>query len=148
MDQKIMPPTYFIILFLLAIVSHFVFPVKGIVHAPYTYSGIILIIFGLIMPVWADSLFKKSGTTIKPNEIPTSLVTTGPYRITRQPIYSGMTAILLGEAIFLGSLITFIFPVIFAILMDVIFIPVEEKNLEIAFGEKYLDYKKKVRRWI
>ncbi len=83
-----------------------------------------------------------------PYEIPTSLVTEGPFHISRQPIYLGMIFILLGEAILLGSLITFIFPVIFMILMEKIFIPVEEKNLETAFGEKYLDYKKKVRRWI
>ena len=100
------------------------------------------------MAIWADSLFKKSGTTIIPYEIPTSLVTSGPFRISRQPIYLGMTTILLGETILLGSFITFILPVIFAILMEIIFIPMEEKNLEIVFGEKYLDYKKKVRRWI
>ncbi len=148
MNNKIIPPTYLIILFLLAVVSHFVFPVMKIVHAPYTYSGIILIILGLIMAKWVDSLFKKSGTTIQPYEIPTSLVTAGPFRISRQPIYLGMTTILLGEAILLSSLITFIFPFVFVILMNTIFIPVEEKNLEAAFGEKYLDYKKKVRRWI
>jgi len=59
-----------------------------------------------------------------------------------------MTSILLGETILLGSLFSFIFPVVFVILMNMIFIPMEEKNLEIVFGEKYLDYKKKVRRWI
>ncbi len=148
MNHKIMPPIYFIILFLLAIVSHFVSPIMKIVQAPFTYSGIALIIFGLIMVIWAGSLFKKNRTPIKPDEIPTSLVTTGPFCISRQPIYLGLTIILLGESIFLGTFITFIFPAIFAILMDIIFIPIEEKNLEMVFGEKYLDYKKKVRRWI
>ena len=121
------------------IVSHFVYPINRIVHAPYTYSGIVLIIFGLIMATWAFSLFKKNDTTIKPDGVPTSLITTCPFCISRQPIYLGMTAILLGEAILLGTFITFIFPVIFAILMELIFIPVEEKNLEMVFGEKYLD---------
>ena len=148
MNHKFIPPTYFIILFLLSIISHFVSPIKRIVHAPYTYSGIVLIIFGFIMAIWAFSLFKKNGTTIKPDGIPTSLITTGPFCISRQPIYLGMTTILLGEAILLGTFITFIFPVIFVILMELIFIPIEEKNLEMVFGEKYLDYKKKVRRWI
>ncbi len=148
MNNKIIPPIYFIILSLLAIVSHFLFPIAKIIKAPYTYSGIILIILGLMMAKWVDSLFKKSKTTIMPYEIPTSLVTEGPFHISRQPIYLGMTFMLFGEAILLGSLITFIFPVIFIILMEKIFIPVEEKNLETAFGEKYLDYKKKVRRWI
>lgn len=148
MNPKFIPPSYFIVLFSLAVVSHFVFPVMKILHAPYTYSGFILIIFGFIMAIWADFLFKKRGITIQPYGIPTSLVTTGPFSISRQPIYLGMTTILLGETILLGSLFTFIFPVVFVFLMNMIYIPVEEKNLEAAFGEKYLDYKKKVRRWI
>ena len=41
-----------------------------------------------------------------------------------------------------------LFPVLFMILMELIFIPLEEKNLEKEFKKKYMDYKKKVRRWI
>lgn len=148
MNSKIIPPIYFIILFLLAIVSNSVFPIIKIVKAPYTYSGFIPIILGFMMAIWAGSLLKKRKTTINSYEIPTSLITEGIFGISRQPIYLGMTLILFGEAILLGSIIPFIFPVIFIILMNRIFIPEEEKNLETVFGEKYMDYKKKVRRWL
>jgi len=59
-----------------------------------------------------------------------------------------MAAILLGESVLLGSLTSFAFPLIFVILMEALFIPTEENNLENAFGKGYWDYKSKVRRWI
>ena len=106
------------------------------------------IIFGIVINIGADALFKKAKTTVKPHEMPSYLEVKGPFQISRHPMYLGMAAILFGTAILLGSLITFIFPVFLAILMDIIFITEEEQNLEKVFGEQYLDYRKKVRRWI
>ena len=63
-------------------------------------------------------------------------------------MYLGMCAILLGEAILMGSIVMFFVPIIFVLLMEIIFIPHEEKNLEDVFGVEYINYKKKVRRWI
>ncbi len=146
--KMIMPPTYFIILFVLSIALNFIFPIKEIVYAPFTFLGIIAIGFGIVMNLWSVSLFKKRNTTVIPHGTPTSLTTSGPFRITRNPIYLGMTAILLGIAIFLGSLVTFVFPIIFVVIIHTRFIPMEEKNLERIFGKKYKDYKRKVRRWI
>lgn len=145
---KVMPPTYFMSLLLLSIVLHFVFPIGKIIQNPYNYLGILFIIFGIAINLWADEVFKKSKTTVKPDETPTSLEISGPFRISRHPMYLGMTAILFGEAIVLGSLVTFLFPLIFMILMEAVFIPLEEKNLEKEFKKRYRDYKKKVRRWI
>ena len=148
MKSKILPPTYFIVLLLLSIGLHFVFPIKKIIFPPYTYLGILLIIFGIVINIWADALFKKSKTTVKPHEKPISLETSGPFHISRHPMYLGMAAILLGVSVMLGSLIPFLFLIIFIIIMETKFILIEEKNLEKTFGKKYLDYKKKVRRWI
>ena len=93
-------------------------------------------------------LFKQMMTTVKPHEHPTSLITTGPFRVSRHPMYVGMAAILLGIAVLLGSLSPFCTPLLYVILMEVLFIPKEEKNLEEAFGEEFFDYKREVRRWI
>jgi len=148
MNQKIMPTTYFIIFLILSIILHFVFPVKKIIFPPYTYLGGLLIIFGVILNIWTDLLFKKKKTTVKPYEVPTSIETSGPFCISQHPMYLGMTSVLFGVAILHGTLITFVFPIIFIILMEIIFIPTEEKNLEKKFGKRYIDYKKRVRRWI
>jgi len=59
-----------------------------------------------------------------------------------------MASTLFGAAIFLGSLISFIFPIIFVYIIRVRFIHLEEKNMEKKFGKKYVNYKNSVRRWI
>ena len=146
--KKILPPTYFIILLLLSIGLHFIFPIKKIIFPPYTYFGWMLIIFGAVLNIWTDSLFKRKETTVKPFEKPTDFIATGPFRISRHPMYLGMTAILLGVAILHGTLITFIFPLIFIFLSEKLFIPHEERNLEDVFGENYINYKNRVRRWL
>jgi protein-S-isoprenylcysteine O-methyltransferase Ste14 len=148
MRQKIMPTTWFLVLLFLSIVLHFVFPILQLYDAWYRYLGILLIVFGVILNLWADSLFKKSGTTVKPHLLPSSLQLSGPFLLSRHPMYLGMTAILLGLAVILGSLVSFIFPVIFVLIMEILFIPHEEKNLIAVFGEEYFGYKRRTSRWI
>jgi len=79
--------------------------------------------------------------------MPNKLVTSGPFRFSRNPNYLGMALLLFGIAILLGNLSAFISPMLFVVLIDIFVIPVEEKNLEKKFGKKYLDYKNRVRRW-
>ena len=148
MKKQIMPPTYFIVLLILSIVLHFTFPIWKIMIIPYTYFGWVLIAFGAVLNIWADQLFKMNKTTVKPGQIPIGLVTTGPFKISRHPMYLGMLAILLGTAIVSGALIAFIFPIVFIVLMEILFMPLEEKNMEKTFGKEYIKYKNKVRRWI
>jgi len=99
MRQKIMPPTYFFALLLLSIALHFILPVRQLIDLPYRYLGIVLIAFGAVVNVWTDSLFKSNKTTVKPHENPTELITSGPFRLSRHPMYLGMTAVLSGVAI-------------------------------------------------
>lgn len=139
---------YFIILLVLSVALHFIFPVMTIIYAPYTYLGILLICSGLILDLWSSYLFVKSKTTVSPYGAPLSLVTSGPYRISRNPMYLAMAAMLLGIAILSGSLSPFISPIVFVVLVSTLLIPGEEKKLGQIFGKDYEDYKQKVRRWI
>ena len=143
-----MPPTYFFILLLLSIAFHFIFPIIKLIYPPYTYLGFVIIALGAVLNIWADLLMKREKTTVKPHEKPSQLITTGPFGMSRNPQYLGFTAILLGVVILHGTLIMFLFPVFFVIIIEARFIPMEEKNLESAFGRKYLEYKKKIRRWV
>lgn len=140
--------TYFILLLILSIGVNFIFPTKAVLDAPYTYFGLISIGFGILVCLWCRSLFLKSKTTLSPYESPTSLLTSGPYQISRNPIYLGMAAILIGTAIWLGSWIAFAFSAVFIVIIETSFIPLEERKLEKTFGKRYLEYKRKVRRWI
>ena len=96
----------------------------------------------------ADRKFKEVKTTVKPFESSTYLVTDGVFRISRNPMYLGMVAILLGGAVFLGTLTPFLIALIFAILIDIRFIKAEEKMLDDTFGEKWQSYKSKTGRWL
>jgi len=144
----IMPTTYFLVLMTLSILAHFIIPLRKLFYPPVTYTGFILLISGIILNIWTDRLFKVNNTTVKPHLDPNSLITSGPFKVSRHPMYLGMTLALLGVAVIHGTVISFIFPVIFVILMNILFIPLEESKLKRLFGQKYLDYMKKVRKWI
>ncbi len=148
MKKPILPPTYFIISLLLILAGHFFLPLMKIVPTPYNFLGLALILFGIILNLWTDSIFKKKRTTVKPHENPSFFIAKGPFKLSRHPMYLGMAFILLGSAVFLGSLTAFVFPIIFIIIIENKFISLEEKNLENKFSQEYLDYKEKVRRWI
>jgi protein-S-isoprenylcysteine O-methyltransferase Ste14 len=145
--RRVMPPTYFFVLLLAGIGLHFVYNIR-IVHQPYTYIGGVLIVFGIVLNLWTDSLFKKAGTTVKPHEKPTGFIVKGPFRFSRHPMYLGMISILTGTALLFGNLVVFISPLVFFILMESLFIPMEEKNLTKGYKKRYASYRKKVRRWI
>jgi protein-S-isoprenylcysteine O-methyltransferase Ste14 len=139
---------YFIILLILSVLLNFVFPAPVFLSPPSTYSGFLIIGFGLVLALWSRSLFLKNATNLQPSEEPTSLVTSGPFRLSRNPIYLGMASILLGVAVLIGTLVSLAFPVIFIALIEFFIIPGEERNLENLFGEPYREYKKSVRRWV
>jgi protein-S-isoprenylcysteine O-methyltransferase Ste14 len=148
LGKKIMPTNYFIAFLALSIALHFLFPIKKVVYPPYTYAGFIMILFGAIMNLWTDRLFKENNTTVKPYLEPTSLITSGPFSLSRHPMYLGMASVLLGVAVNHGTIITFVFPLLFVILMEILFIPFEEETLIRIYGVDYRDYQSKVRRWI
>ena len=141
------PPVIALLSLIIAVIFNYSFPTKFI-PKPFNYFGFIFIIIGLSIMFLSFGLFKKNKTPIMPGKQPTALVASGPYRFTRNPMYLGMTYILSGIAIYLGSFVAFISPVIFFLGMNFIYVPFEEQKMEKLFGREYLEFKKKVRRWI
>jgi protein-S-isoprenylcysteine O-methyltransferase Ste14 len=139
---------YFLILLILSIVSHFLFPIQILVQPPFTFTGIFIIGAGLLLAIRVRALFLQNRTTLSPYESPAVLITTGPFRISRNPAYLAMAVILFGSAVFMGSLVPFAFPVLFIVIIEVLFIPDEERRLEELFGGEYREYRQRVRRWI
>lgn len=146
--RRIMPTTYFTALLGVALVLHRLFPHGRFLHPPLSYSGYILVIFGVTLNLWTDRLFKENETSVKPSLTPDVLLTSGPFRLTRHPMYLGMFSVLLGVAVVQGTAASFILPAIFAVLMGILFIPMEEENLERIFGEEYRVYASRVRKWV
>ena len=83
-----------------------------------------------------------------PGEKPKFIVMEGPYKFTRNPMYLGVSTALLGAAVYFGNLLSFLSPIIFFLAMNYYYVPFEEKLMENLFGKKYMNYRKKVRRWV
>lgn len=146
--KKILPPSYFAFCLIITVLLHYLLPLKQIINYPNNFLGFLFFVVGGILNIWTDQLFKKQNTTVKPDERPSTFIQTGPFKISRNPMYLGMTILLIGIGFVLGSVISFTGFVLFLVAMEVAFIPQEEINLQEKFGEEYLAYKKKVRRWI
>jgi protein-S-isoprenylcysteine O-methyltransferase Ste14 len=146
--RRIIPPVYLLLTLVLMWLTNRYFPIYQYAQPPFAYSGIILILFGIVMAAISAGMFKKAETGIEPFDEATTLVTRGFYRYTRNPMYLGMFLMLLGVAILLGSTGALLPVVLFVLVIRYNFVAGEERFLEAAFGRKYLDYKDKVRRWI
>jgi protein-S-isoprenylcysteine O-methyltransferase Ste14 len=109
--------------------------------------GAVLFMIGAIVAGWGLLLFYKACTTTTPGKASNALVTHGPYRITRNPMYVGLTIAYLGE---MGLLVEIapIIPLLLVIAyLNWIVIPVEEGQLREIFGEDYVHYSERVGRW-
>jgi protein-S-isoprenylcysteine O-methyltransferase Ste14 len=146
--KKTLPPTYLWIAIAVMLALHFLLPLIKIIAWPWTLLGIIPLAGGIALNLSADNAFRTARTTVKPFEESTALVTSGVFRISRHPMYLGFVLALIGIAVLLGSLAPWIVIPVFAVLMDRIFIQVEESMLQARFGQDWLQYKATVRRWI
>ena len=126
------------------------FPVMQLIESPWNRVGLALIVVAGSFDMWSLFLFFKKHTTpnpMKPQNT-TALVSNGLYKLTRNPMYVGLLIILTGYAIWLGSLTPFLLLPVFYGLITEMQIKPEEGFLEEKFGQEYLDYKKRVRRWL
>lgn len=146
--KKILPPSYFAFCLIITVPLHYFLPIKQIIHYPYNLLGFLFFVIGGALNIWTDQLFKKNDTTVKPDEKPSAFIQTGPFKISRNPMYLGMTILLIGIGFILGSIISFVGTILFVVAMEIAFITQEEKNLQEQFGEEFDAYRKKVRRWI
>lgn len=116
---------------------------------PLAAVGVVLIALGLTLVAWTVALFARIGKgTLAPWDPTTRLVVVGPYRHVRNPMISGVLAVLLGEAAVFGSVPLLIwFGTAFAV--NAVYFPlVEEPGLRQRFGEDYEVYCANVPRWL
>lgn len=94
--------------------------------------------------------FRRVGTTVNPIKpgAASALVTSGPYRVSRNPMYLGMLFVLLGWAFYLSHPLAFILVPLFVLYMNRFQIIPEERSLSAMFGAQFAAYKTKVRRWL
>ncbi|MGV1776878.1 methyltransferase family protein [Agrobacterium fabrum] len=109
--------------------------------------GAVLFVAGAVLMVAAAGLFRRLGTNAPPSRPTTLIVTTGPYRWTRNPMYLAMALIYASLAIGLDGPIALALLPLVLIAIQTQVIAREERYLEAKFGDDYRRYKARVRRW-
>lgn len=118
----------------------------SLIYLPWTLiAGIILLVPGAVLYFWTIILFAMARGTPVPINPPQRLVVSGPYAFSRNPMMLSVYLLFFAVGLFTGSFaLTLIFTPLLIILMTIYVKKVEERELELQFGEEYLDYKRQV----
>lgn len=146
--KKPKPPAYLLAALVAMLVVHFLVPIARIMGFPWRLLGVVPFLLGTALTVRALQLFKLHKTTPEPFGTSRALVTSGPYGVTRNPMYLGILLMFSGIACLLGTAAPWLVVPVLGGVFDVIFIRREECKMETQFGDAYKRYKVQVRRWI
>ena len=141
-------PETFALAFVLLFVLAAALPGPAAIPSRWRLVGLAPVVAGALLHGWAWRLFRRRGTTVRPGGSPRELVTDGPYRWTRNPMYLAGILILAGLALCTGRVPPLAIPILYGWTVQVRFLPVEERALADRFGEGYERYRQRVRRWV
>ena len=110
--------------------------------------GLILLIGSMALIVMAFRELKNNETTYIPDGEPEKLVKTGPFKISRNPIYLGMFGILISSAFLMQSISALLIPILFLSIIQNTWIPHEEDKLKEKFPEEWEQYISSTKRWL
>jgi protein-S-isoprenylcysteine O-methyltransferase Ste14 len=147
-DVVVRPPRLYLASLVLGLILHFLWPVSLGLPAAFRFSiGPFVTAFGVLVVGVAIRGFKAAGTNVPTIKPATALVTDGLHRISRNPIYIGLSLIYVGIAVMANSLwvLGLLVPILVVIHYGVVLR--EERYLEERFAEEYRRYKSSVRRW-
>jgi protein-S-isoprenylcysteine O-methyltransferase Ste14 len=117
-------------------------------RVPLALAGFLLVLGGITIALWSVALFQRAQTSVLPFRPSTALVRSGPYRVTRNPMYLGMTLGYVGLTLADNSWWPLILlPVVLLALVRFV-IAREEAYLDAIFGDGYRAYRRSVRRWL
>jgi protein-S-isoprenylcysteine O-methyltransferase Ste14 len=142
------PPVYVAAALVAMAAAHACMPIDQIFLFPWNLVGIVPLLLGAGLILHAFLLFIRNGTTSNPDGVPAALVTSGPFRVTRNPMYLGILLMFSGIACLFGTVGPWLAVPALGVVFDVVFIRREEKRMETIFDDAYRRYKAKVRRWI
>lgn len=145
------PPILFVLGFVAGLLADGVVPLtllgaeRRAIAVPLGWGAILI---GLLLMLWGIATFARFRTAVMPHLPASRLITGGPYRFTRNPMYVGLTLTYGGLALLIDTAWPLLLlPLVLALLVLVV-IRREERYLERAFGESYREYRARVRRWL
>jgi protein-S-isoprenylcysteine O-methyltransferase Ste14 len=131
----------------LCVLFYLLLPSLNLITPPYHWLGIAPAAVGVYLTMRCHGLFKTHNTSHTFGDI-TCVLVEGPYRYSRNPMYLGMTLVLLGVAVFSQNVLSLLAPLDFFLVMHFFVIPREEQRLEEEQDEAYRAYTRRVRRWL
>ena len=142
------PPLWFAVALAAMLALHLALPLARLVFWPWRLAGFVPVVGGLALAVAGERCFARAGTAVRPFQPSTALVTAGPFRYTRNPMYLGLLLVLGGVWLLLGTLAPLVVLPMFFWLLHARFVLPEEGLMEHTFGAAYVDYRRRVRRWL
>ena len=148
MKTKIPPPIIALVMIAIIYLSSLI--IEPITFGYQTLISILVVVIGLACAIPSFRLFAKHKTTISPftPSETSALVTDGMYRYSRNPMYLGLVLLNIAATIFFGTWLGTLIVIAFIFILNLLQIIPEEEVLLDIFGDEYIEYKKKVRRWI
>lgn len=124
--------------------------VPGLSHRWWScpLAGVLALVAGFVVMMWAWLLFRRLGNPVCPTAGALTLIRSGPYRFSRNPMYLGMLLMLLAVFCWRGNPVFLAPPLLFFALLRGVFIPFEEAGLQQAFPEGFPRYRAATRRWL
>lgn len=142
-------PWVFVLVYLIGLGMERLWPQRVVARVPYAgVAGGVLLGLGVAIAGWGLVTFWRARTTTVPGAISSQMVTWGPYRFTRNPMYVGLTIAYLGEALLLRHIWPMVLLPVALAYVNWVVIPLEESKLEETFGEHYDKYRAHVGRWV
>ena len=146
MNKMLIPPALVTYSIILIVLFCFIFPAFNFIPFPYNLAGVLIAFTGFIIMGNSRDRFRKYDTTLA-IEKSSHMITDGVFRWSRNPMYFGMFVLLLGLGFCFLNLFSILTSFVFFLIVNFSIIPKEEKLMESAFSQEYLDYKDKVRKW-
>jgi protein-S-isoprenylcysteine O-methyltransferase Ste14 len=145
----IRPPIAWAVAVVVGLALNWLLPLPFVPAAvPAGWLGAIVFALALALLAWAIVTITRAGSNVPTDRPTTTIVDSGPYRVTRNPIYLGMLLGLIGLAIAFNGLWLLLMLVPFALVIHYGVIAREEAYLERKFGDVYRRYRARVRRWL
>jgi protein-S-isoprenylcysteine O-methyltransferase Ste14 len=142
------PPLVYLGSITLGIVLHLAWPVSLIPRGLSPRFGALVVLLAIGLFLFAVRTFRAAGTPVPGDRPTTTIVRTGPYRFSRNPIYLAFSLLHLGIGMWVNSLWLVVTLVAAVAVMSLVVIPREERYLATHFPSEYPPYKASVRRWL
>ena len=146
---RVPPPLVYVLVLVVGSALHFIYPVQYLTLG-WVQLAVGLPITGVAggLAIWAFRTMRRAETTFSVYESTTTIVSQEPYRFSRNPAYLSLAILYVGIALSVNALWILVLAPVTVAIITLIVIKREERYLEQKFGEEYLRYKARVRRWI